>query len=75
MVSSIINISDERDYEIDWSTAYDAINNPTGVPVAIGMFLPKIMQAKVEEKLTKELTQAEKVNLQLRLDSKIDISN
>ena len=68
-------MADNRDYEIDWAAAYAAINKPTGVPVAIGMFLPKIMQAKVEEKLSKELTQAEKVNLQLRLDSKINTSN
>lgn len=75
VVSLIIEISNDRDYEIDWAAAYEAINNPTGLPVVIGMYIPKVMQAKVEEKLKKELTQAEKVNLQLRLDSKIETTN
>ncbi len=75
VVSLIIEISNDRDYEIDWSVAYKAINKPSGLPVAIGMYMPKIMQAKVEEKLSKELTRAEKVNLQLRLDSRLNLAN
>ena len=75
VVSLIVEMANDRDYEIDWAAAYGAISKPTGLPVVIGMYIPKIMQAKVEEKLTKELTQAEKVNLQLRLDSQIDITN
>lgn len=75
VVSFIIELANGRDYEIDWATAYKAISKPTGIPIAIGMYLPKVMQAKVEDKLSKELTQAEKVDLQLRLDSKINITN
>ncbi len=75
VVSMLVQFADDRDYEIDWATAYDAINNPTGVPVVIGMYLPSLMQAKVEEKLSEELTKAEKVNLQLRLDSGINLTN
>ncbi len=75
VVSMLVQFADDRDYEIDWATAYEAINKPTGLPVVIGMYLPKLMQAKVEEKLNRELTQAEKVNLQLRLDSKINLTN
>ena len=75
VVSLIIEIANERDYEIDWAAAYAAINEPTGLPVVIGMYTPKIMQAKVEEKLQKELTQAENANLQLRLDLKIETTN
>ena len=75
VVSLIIEIANDRDYEIDWSAAYGAINKPNGLPVAIGMYTPKIMQAKVKEKLSRELTQAEKVNLQLRLDSEIEVAN
>ena len=55
--------------------AYAAINTPTGIPIAIGMYLPEVMQAKVDEKLNRELTQAEKVNLRLRLDSQIKVNN
>ena len=68
-------MSNDDDYELDWSAAYDAINNPTGLPIAIGKLLPNVMQAKVEEALTKALTQAEKFNLQLQLDSQIVISD
>lgn len=75
VVSMLVKISDERDYEIDWAAAYDAINNPTGIPRVIGMYLPQIMQAKVEEKLRTELTRAKQVNLKLRLDSGINLTN
>ena len=75
VVSLLVKIADERDYEIDWAAAYAAINEPTGIPVVIGMYLPKVMQAKVEEKLRAELSRAEKVNLKLQLDSKINLTN
>ncbi len=75
VVALIIDVSNDDDYELDWSAAYDAINNPTGLPIAIGKLLPNVMQAKVEEALTKALTQAEKFNLQLQLDSQIVISD
>jgi L,D-transpeptidase ErfK/SrfK len=95
VVALIVEVSNDKDYELDWSTAYEAINKPTGLPVAIGMYLPE-GQTKVAEKLTtdiqgkvsenlsegldrkvakklrKELTQAEKVNLELRLDSSLE---
>ncbi len=72
IVSLIVQLANERDYEIDWAVAYEAINNPNGLPIEIGMFLPKMMQAKVEDKLSAELIQAQQKNLQLRLDSNID---
>jgi L,D-transpeptidase ErfK/SrfK len=75
VVALIIDVSNDNDYELDWSAAYDAINKPTGLPIAIGKYLPKIMQARVEETLTRALTQAEKVNLRLQLDSKLNISD
>ena len=74
VVSSVIKISEYRDYEIDWAVAYEAINKPTGLPVAIGMYLSNVMQAKVDEKLEQEIEQAEQANLQLQLDSDMDIS-
>ena len=42
IVSLIMQLADERDYEIDWSIAYEAINNPTGIPIEIGMFMPRL---------------------------------
>lgn len=96
VVALIVEVSNDKNYELDWSAAYDAINKPTGLPVAIGMLLPETMQAKLVEKpsrelqakvsenlgevlerkvakkLSKALNQAEKVNLELRLDSTLD---
>ena len=42
VVSLLINMAGERDYELDWDKAHEAINRPTGLPVAIGMFLPEV---------------------------------
>tara|TARA_R110000782_G_scaffold73615_2_gene147279 strand:- start:323 stop:1384 length:1062 start_codon:yes stop_codon:yes gene_type:complete len=75
VVALIIDMLNDEDYELDWSAAYDAINSPSGLPIAIGRLLPKVMQAKVGERLSKVLTQAEKFNLQLQLDSQIIISD
>ncbi len=75
VVSLLVQISDDRDYEIDWAEAYEAINNPTGVPRVIGMYLPEIMQAKVEEKLREQITRARQANLKLQLDSGINLAN
>ena len=69
VVALIINISNDKHYELDWSAAYDAINKPTGLPIAIGRYLSEVMQAKVDEISTKALSQAEQRNLQLQLDS------
>ena len=74
VVNLLVKIADDRDYEIDWSIAYEEINNPSGVPIMIGMYLPTLMQAKVEEKLKAALSQAKQVNLQLQLDSKINLN-
>jgi len=68
VVNLLVQIADNRNYEIDWAKAYEEINNPTGVPVFIGMYLPTMMQAKVEEKLKAALSQAEKTSLELQLD-------
>ncbi len=45
VVSLLINMAGERGYEVDWDKAHEVINQPTGLPVAIGMFLPEIMPA------------------------------
>ena len=50
VVALIVEISNEKNYELDWSKAYEAIGNPSGLPVAIGMYLPEVMPAKVTEK-------------------------
>ena len=42
VVSLLINMAGGRDYELDWDKAHEAINRPTGLPVAIGMFLPEV---------------------------------
>lgn len=45
VVSLLSNMADGRDYELDWDKAHEAINQPTGLPVAIGMFLPEVAPA------------------------------
>ncbi|MBL1142455.1 MAG: L,D-transpeptidase family protein [Proteobacteria bacterium] len=97
VVALIVEVSNDKNYELDWSAAYEAINKPTGLPVAIGMLLPEgatsvkvakkspekfqakvteslseVQERKVAKKLNKELSQAEKVSLELRLDSTLD---
>ena len=42
VVSLLIKLAGGRDYELDWDKAHEAINQPTGLPVAIGMFLPEV---------------------------------
>ena len=42
VVSLLIDMADGRDYELDWDKAHEAISRPTGLPVAIGMFLPEV---------------------------------
>lgn len=71
VVALIIEISNDKDYELDWSAAYEAINKPTGLPIAIGKYLPKVMQTKVETKLTNAIIHAKKVSLELQLDSNL----
>ena len=45
VVSLLIDIAGGRDYELDWDKAHEAISQPTGLPVAIGMFLPQLAPA------------------------------
>ena len=42
VVSLLIDLAGGRDYELDWDKAHEAISQPTGLPVAIGMFLPEV---------------------------------
>lgn len=46
VVGLLINMAGGRDYEMDWDKAHKAINQPTGLPVAIGMFLPEVTPAR-----------------------------
>lgn len=47
VVSLLIKMAGGRDYELDWDKAHEVINRPTGLPVAIGMFLPEVAPAGV----------------------------
>ena len=98
VVAHIVELSKDKKYELDWAAAYNAINEPTGLPVAIGMMVPEqneveqntiakvseelkmtenviqeeSVQKKVDKKIENEMTQAEKFNLELQLDSDIN---
>ena len=50
VMSLILQFAGDRDYEVDWAAAYEAINNPTGIPIAIGIFMPRPMQISVKDK-------------------------
>ena len=39
VIALIIKISNNRKYQIDMQTAYGAIKNPTGLPIAVGIYL------------------------------------
>ena len=39
IISMVIKISNNREYQLDMSTAYEAIKNPNGLPIPIGIFL------------------------------------
>ena len=39
VVALIIDVSKDQDYELDWTAAFDAINKPTGLPIAVGRLL------------------------------------
>lgn len=39
VIALIIKISNNRKYQIDMRTAYEAIKNPTGLPIAVGIYL------------------------------------
>ncbi len=41
IVEFIIQMANERDYEVDWDAIYDEINVPSGLPIAIGVYIPK----------------------------------
>ena len=45
VVSLLIDMAGGRDYELDWDKAHEVISRPTGLPVAIGMFLPEVAPA------------------------------
>jgi L,D-transpeptidase ErfK/SrfK len=49
VISLITDLSKGQDYELDWSAAYGAINSPSGLPVAIGMYIPEVIQAKLDD--------------------------
>lgn len=39
VIALIIKISNNRKYQIDMRTAYEAIKNPTGLPIAVGIYI------------------------------------
>ena len=39
VISMVIKISNNREYQLDMSIAYEAIKNPNGLPIPIGIFL------------------------------------
>ena len=53
IISMIIKISNERQYQLDMSTAYEAIKNPNGLPVPVGMFLNNIKEKENKKLVTK----------------------
>ena len=42
VIALIIKISNNRKYQIDMRTAYEAIKNPTGLPIAVGIYLNEL---------------------------------
>jgi len=42
VIALIIKISNNRKYQIDMRIAYEAIKNPTGLPIAVGIYLNEL---------------------------------
>ena len=42
VIALIIKISNNRKYQIDMRTAYEAIKNPTGLPIAVGIYINEL---------------------------------
>jgi L,D-transpeptidase ErfK/SrfK len=69
VVRMIVNITNERDYEIDWDLAQQVVDNGNGVPVKIGRFIETEQQATSID-LNNELPEDNKGDsLDLRLDN------
>jgi L,D-transpeptidase ErfK/SrfK len=49
VVRMIVNLTDDKDYEIDWELAEQVIQESTGVPVKIGQFMLKEEEALDED--------------------------
>ena len=39
VIALLIKISNNRKYQLDMAAAYEAIKNPTGLPIAVGLFV------------------------------------
>ena len=69
VVRMIVNITHERDYDIDWDLAQEVVDNSSGVPVKIGRFINPVHEATSLD-LTTEIQDGNKDNsLDLRLDN------
>jgi L,D-transpeptidase ErfK/SrfK len=53
IISMIIKISSEREYQLDMPSAYEAIKNPNGIPVPVGIFLSNLKEEENKSLVTK----------------------
>ena len=72
IVKLIIEMTQERKFEIDWNLVNQVVEEHKGIPVAIGMHIPA-MQASVESKALEvsEIAIATNDGVDLRLETKI----
>ncbi len=70
VVALIVEVSNNKNYELDWSAAYEAINNPNGLPIAIGMYIPEV-ETKVAKKTTNNFQVKVSENLSEGLENKV----
>lgn len=69
IVRLIVAHTEERSYDIDWSLAEQVMREAKGIPVAIGLELPKVLRAAAQD--AKSLAEVNTPGLELKLESKI----
>ena len=53
IISMVIKISNNREYQLDMASAYEAIKNPNGIPVPVGIFLSNLKEEESKRLVTK----------------------
>ncbi len=54
IVRLIVDVTQEQSYQIDWNLVDQVVSEHKGIPVAIGMQIPEMLQASVEDEYIEE---------------------
>ncbi len=74
VVALMIVLSNGKEYELDWSAAYEAIKKPTGLPIAIGHYLP-VTQKPVASSFNNVSYQAVRPDLASAIKAELNVAD